>query len=77
MFIDFRERGTERGVCVRERERNGADGLFPIPAPTGNGTHNLGMCSEWKSNPQPFGQGMKLQPTEPPGQGSLSSFRYR
>ena len=47
MLIDFRERGREG-----ERERNISQ--FPLKcAPTGDGTHNLGMYPDWESNPQP------------------------
>ena len=37
----------------REREKN-IDWLPPIHTPTGDWTHRLGMCPDWKLNPQPF-----------------------
>lgn len=43
----FRERG-------RERERD-IDWLSPMHTPTGDRTHNLGMCPEGESNLPPFG----------------------
>ena len=44
MFIDLRDR--ERGEeWVRERERN-MDWLPPIRTPTGDGTHDVGMCPD-------------------------------
>ena len=42
--------GRER---ERERERN-IDWLSPICTPTRDWTHNLGMCPDWESNPQPL-----------------------
>ena len=29
--------------------------VAPVHALTMDQTHNLGMCSDWESNPQPFG----------------------
>ena len=40
----------------------------------GDWTWNLGMFPDQESNPQPFGYGMMLQPTEPPGQGWTTDF---
>ena len=62
MFIDLRERGWER-EREREREREkiihvterNIDWLPPVPSPTRDRNHNLVMCPEWGSNPQPFG----------------------
>ena len=57
MFIDFRERG--RGVG-REREREASmwerniDQLPSIPSLIEDQTHNVGMFSDRRSNPQPF-----------------------
>ena len=50
MFIDFR--GKRMGGW--EGERN-IDQLPPIRTPTGDQTHNLGMCPDQESNPQAFG----------------------
>ena len=51
------------------RERN-IDWLPPVRAHTRDCTHNPDMCSDQELNPQPFGFGTTLQPTEPhwPGQ---------
>ena len=37
----------------REKERN-ISGLLLIHAPARDWTRNLGMCSDWESDPQPF-----------------------
>ena len=50
MFIDFRNRGRKRNIDVRN-----IDQLPPTQAPSGDWTCNLGMCSDRKLNPQPFG----------------------
>ena len=44
------EGGRERNIDVREEHQ-----LPPEHAPTGNWTHNLGMCPDWRQNLQPFG----------------------
>ena len=81
-FIAFRERGRKREKhrCKREAlmwVRN-IDWLLPICTCTGDhtcsywdGTCNLGMCPELESNPQPFGYGMVLQPTESRQPGTI------
>ena len=45
MFIDFREQERRK-----EKEGN-IDQLPPVRAPTGDQSHNLGMCPDWESNP--------------------------
>ena len=48
-----REEGMERG---REREKHqNINWLPPIRGPTGDQTHNLGVCPHRESNLQPFG----------------------
>ena len=47
----------ERGGGERERNidmRETSDQLPPVCAPTGDWTHNPGMCPDWESNPWPF-----------------------
>ena len=44
MFIDFRERG--------KNDVRNIDWLPPIRAPSGEQTHNLGMCPDGGQNPQ-------------------------
>ena len=73
MFIDLRESEREREKKKEKKEKKktsvwerNIDWLPPICAPTWDQTHNLGMCPDWGSN--------RLQPTEPPGQGSASFF---
>ena len=46
-----RERKTERHINVWERNINW---LPPICTLTGGWAHNLGLCPDWGSNPQPF-----------------------
>ena len=48
------ERERERGREMDVKERN-IDCLPSVRAPTGDRTHNLGMCPDWGSNPQTFG----------------------
>ena len=55
MFIDFRERGRgwgETGETMMS-VRN-MDQWPPTNALTGDRTHNLGVCPDRRSNPQPF-----------------------
>ena len=54
MLIDFRERGRERNVDVREKHWLVASHTHPDRE---SNPHNLSVC------------GTMLQPTEPPGQG--------
>ena len=74
-FIAFRDGGGERG---REREKYQCERkitsigyLLYAPGPgiictwTGVQTHNLDMCPDQESNPQPCSYRMRLQPTEP------------
>ena len=57
MFIDFTER--EREGRRRERDRHidvrNIIQLPPIQIPIRARTHNLGMCPDWKLNPQSLG----------------------
>ena len=57
-----REEGGERNIDVKEKHQFF---LPPIHAQTRDRTCYLGMCLHWESNPQPFGYGMMIQPTEP------------
>ena len=52
------------GKGERETEKHQI-GLPPLCACNGNRTHNLGMCPDWESNPEPFSYGMMLQPAQP------------
>ena len=70
MFLLILEREDGFGVG-RERERETPVGCLPYVPQPGNQTRNLGMCFDWKSNLQPFGVWMMLQPTQPPSQSSL------
>ena len=36
--------------------------------------HNLGMCPDQKSNPQPFGYGTMFQPTKPRQAGHFAIY---
>ena len=67
-FLLEREEKRENHQC----EREASIGCLPnAPRPgtvhslTGDGNHSLGMCPEQEPNPQPFGYGTMLQPTEP------------
>lgn len=51
--IDFREKEKERERNTLLGERN-VDRFLPIPAPTRDQGHNLGMCSYWELHLQPF-----------------------
>ena len=56
-FIDFyteRETEGEKGREISMSERN-INWLPPVCTPTGDQTHNLGMCPDWGLNLQPFG----------------------
>ena len=63
----------ERGEGMKkERERN-----INVPlahTPTGDPTHDIGMCSNWESNPWPLVLPDDAQPTEPPRPGLHSWF---
>ena len=52
MCIDFREQGRERERSIHVREKHW---LVALQAPTGDRTHNTGMCPDPGSNSQPFG----------------------
>lgn len=67
-FIAFRERETSMGERI-------FDLLSPLHIQTGGQTCNLGVYTARESNPQPFGHGTMLQPTEPPGQDSAPVFK--
>ena len=64
-FIDFRERGRgkkrerKRNISVREKHQSIASCINL----TGNQTHDLGMCPDRESNPQPFGVQDNVQPS--------------
>ena len=47
-----------------EKERN-INQLPPIHAQTGDCIHNIGICLDQESNPQPFSYRTMFQPTEP------------
>ena len=71
MFI--LERGSKEGRETKgyretEREKKTLMGWPPAHARTRDQTHNLGMCPDWESNPQPFGARGNAS-TESPGQG--------
>ena len=68
LLILQREEAIERKTETSLWERN-IDQLPPVCTPTGDQTHNLGMCPDQGSDPQLLVHGMMLQPTEPPGQG--------
>ena len=55
-------------------ERN-SDWLLFIGAPTGDRTHNLGMCSDLELNQRLFGLQSSVQPTEP-HQPELGRFLF-
>ena len=61
----FLESGEGR---EKEKERN-VDQSPLARAPTGDGTHNLGMCPYKESNRRPFGLWDNAQPTQPCGSG--------
>ena len=68
------EGGKERGEREKgERERE-TDWLPPVCTPTGDWTHNLGMCPDWESNHSLLVYGKIFQPTEPPSQGDVTCF---
>ena len=46
--------GREEGI-ERERKRGREREREIVCATTGDWTHNLGMCPDWRLNPQPFG----------------------
>ena len=52
----------ERSIDVRQKHQLAAS---PTHTPTRDQICNLGMCQDQESNPQPFGVGMTLQPTNP------------
>ena len=69
MFIDFRKRGREResSIDVREKHQLVASRMLPdqgLNPATQDQTHNLSVY------------GTVLQPTEPPGQGGSSIFKF-
>ena len=62
--------GREEGERERERERERCEGEYQLVAPTGDGTHNLGLCTNRRSNLRSFLlYQTTLQPTELLGQG--------
>ena len=70
-----RERGREREKRhVREKHQLVASCMHPNHVDRG-WNHKLGMCPDRESNPQPFGYGMMLQPTEPRQPGAPGFLR--
>lgn len=71
MLIDFRERGRkiERGEKIYVKDN--MDWLPSISVLTGDRNCTLGMCSDRKLNPQPFGI-QDNAPTEPHQPGLFS-----
>ena len=64
---DGRGRKKERNINVREKHGSVASHMYP----DWDQTHNLGRCSDQKSNLQPFGVWHDAPPTEPPGRAAL------
>ena len=82
MFIDFRERGRgemgERGKGwgeEKERERN-INQLPPVNAPIRGLNLQPGYMPWPGIEPQPFGAGTMLQPTQPTSQGLLLVLKF-
>ena len=69
LFI-FRARGTEGD---REGEKHQCVVASSVP-PTGELTHNPGMCPDWESNGRPFGSQASTQSTEPLQPGQICIF---
>ena len=69
-----RGEGRERNVNVREKHQLVASCMHPNHVDRGL-NHKLGMCLDRESNPQPFGYGMMLQPTEPRQPGAPGFLR--
>ena len=56
--------GRKRGTEILMWEGN-IDGFPPVHAPTGDQTHNLGMCIDWELNQWTFTLWDDVQPSEP------------
>ena len=63
------EREEKRERMRYQCERETLISCLPT-LPTGDRTHNLGVCPDWRLNPQPLVYGTMLQPTEAPGWGT-------
>ena len=66
-----REEGRERETLMSEKH----DQLPFVRTQTRDQTHNLGVCPDQESNPQPFSYRMMFQPTEPHQPGLYFLFR--
>ena len=72
--IATERKGERKKWCKREAS---IDCLPYLPGPgimraqAGDGTHNLGVCPDWKSNPQPCGCVMTCQLIEPHWPGHI------
>ena len=74
ILLDFIYLFLERG---REREREGEKHQRVLAShmpPTGDQTHNPGMCPDQESNQQHFGSQASTQSTEPHKPGTLEGF---
>ena len=57
VYLDRGKGGRKRGRETLMWERNTLIGCFLYVPPTGDQTHNLDMCPDWKSGPWPFALG--------------------
>ena len=71
IYLFFRERGREG---EREGEKHQCVVAFCM-APTGDLTHNPGMCPDWELNWQPFGSQPALNPLSYSSQGPTYFLR--
>ena len=60
LFVYFRQSGRE---VEREGEKHHV--VASCMPPTGDLSHNPGMCSDWESNQRPYGLQAGTQSTEP------------
>ena len=70
MFTDFRERGRERNIDVREKLTD----WLPC-APHWESNPKPGMCPDQEWNPQTFGVQDNI-PAKTPGQGRQGLFKH-